>query len=281
MIIIVESGATKSDWRVLDDEGGQIERHLLHGTNVSSMKIEKVKEVLSEGLNMVGATEKDSLYLYTAGVMTDSIRRELTDFVLSQVRLADIEIQDDLVGAARGVLGCRPGVAAIMGTGSNSCFYDGMTVSQKVYSGGFILGDNGSASALGKLFLTDYIKKLIPEDVAGAFESEFDASYKGIVENVYRGSSPAGYLGSLAPFIMSHYDNPYIKQMVDRNFQDFIDRSLKCYDTSVYPVGIVGGFGYACRDIFMALCEESGIEVAGFLKEPIEGLIRYHLEKRF
>ena len=280
MIIIVESGATKSDWRVLDDAGVQVERHLLQGTNVSSMKIEKVKEVLAEGLKEVGAVENDSLYLYTAGVMTDSIRRELTDFVLSQVRLSDIDIQNDLIGAARGALGRRTGVAAIMGTGSNACFYDGKEVSQKVFSGGFILGDNGSASALGKLFLTDYIKNLIPEDVAKAFEAQFDASYGGIVENVYRSTSPAGYLGSLAPFIMSHYDNPYIKGMVDRNFQDFIDRSLKCYDTSVYPVGIVGGFGYACRDIFMSLCEKSGIEVAGFVKEPIEGLIRYHIESR-
>jgi N-acetylglucosamine kinase-like BadF-type ATPase len=134
MIIIVESGATKSDWRVLDDAGVQVERRLLQGTNVSSMNIEKVKEVLAEGLKEVGAVENDSLYLYTAGVMTDSIRRELTDFVLSQVRLSDIDIQNDLIGAARGALGHRTGVAAIMGTGSNACFYDGKAVSQKVFS---------------------------------------------------------------------------------------------------------------------------------------------------
>lgn len=278
MIIIVESGATKSDWRLLDDAGVQVARHLLHGTNVSSMRMEKVKDVLSSGLKEVGAADGDSFYLYTAGVMTDMIREELTSHVMSQVKFADIDIQNDLIGAARGALGRQKGVAAIMGTGSNSCFYDGVTVSQKVYSGGFILGDNGSASALGKLFLTDYIKNLIPDAVARDFESKYDSSYMSIVENVYRSTSPAGYLGSLAPFIMSHYDDPYIKSMVDRNFQDFIDRSLKCYDTESYPVGIVGGFGYACRDIFMSLCEKAGIRIAGFIKEPIEGLINYHLK---
>lgn len=278
MIIIVESGATKSDWRLLDEGGAQVARHLLHGTNVSSMRLEKVKDILSAGLKEVGASDGDSFYLYTAGVMTDSIREELSRHLMSEVKLADLDIQNDLIGAARGALGRSKGVAAIMGTGSNACFYDGVTVSQKVYSGGFILGDDGSASALGKLFLTDYIKNLIPEDVAKDFESSFDASYMNIVENVYRGSSPAGYLGSLAPFIMSHYDNPHIKRMVDGNFQAFIDKSLKCYDTASYPVGIVGGFGYACKDIFMNLCEKAGIRVAGFIKEPIEGLINYHLK---
>lgn len=278
MIIIVESGATKSDWRVLDDGGVQVARHLLHGTNVSSMRLEKVKEILSAGLKEVGASDGDSFYLYTAGVVTDPIREELARHLMSEVQLADLDIQNDLIGAARGALGRSAGVAAIMGTGSNACFYDGVSVSQKVYSGGFILGDDGSASVLGKLFIMDYIKNLIPEDVARDFESRYDASYMSIVENVYRGASPAGYLGSLAPFIMSHYANPHIKRMVDGNFQAFIDKSLKSYDTVSYPVGIVGGFGYACKDIFMELCEKAGIRVAGFIKEPIEGLINYHLK---
>lgn len=279
MIIIVESGATKGDWRVLNDDGIQVARYLHPGTNVSSMKMEAVKQIVAEGLKSTKASEADSLYLYTAGVVTDQIRAELADFILSQVKLKVLEIQNDLVGAARGSLGRRKGVAAIMGTGSNTCFYDGNIVSQTVASGGFILGDDGSASALGRIFISDYIKHLIPEAVAKDFESKFDSSYASIVENVYRGTSPAGYLGSFAPFIMSHYDNPYIKEMVNRNFQNFIDRSLKSYDTDNYPVGVVGGFGYACQEIFMSLCRRSGINVVGFLKEPIEGLISYHIHE--
>ena len=279
MRIIVESGATKSDWRKIDMNGRLVSRSILDGTNVSSMKMEKVKSVLSEGLKAVQASPEDKFYLYTAGVITDDIRIELREHIMSSVDFKDIDIQNDLVGAARGALGHQSGVAAIMGTGSNTCFYDGEHVSQTVHSGGFILGDDGSASVLGKIFISDYLKKLIPEDVVKDFESKYDTSYMNIVENVYRGSAPAAYLGGFAPFIMSHYANPHIKRLVDTNFQNFIDRSLKTYDTETYPVGIVGGFAYACRDIFVPMCEKAGIRLAGIIKEPIEGLINYHLSE--
>ena len=279
MIIIVESGATKSDWRKIDENGVLVSRSLHQGTNVSSMKMDKVKCVLAEGLKAIEASPDDKFYLYTAGVVTDDIRKELMEHILSLVDFKDIDIQNDLVGAARGALGRQTGVAAIMGTGSNTCFYDGEQVSQSVYSGGFVLGDDGSGAVLGKMFINDYLKKLIPDDVARDFESKFDASYMSIVENVYRGSAPAAYLGGFAPFIVSHYDNPHIKYLVDTNFQNFIDRSLKAYDTETYPVGIVGGFAYACRDIFVPMCEKAGIRLAGIIKEPIEGLINYHLSE--
>ena len=279
MIIIVESGATKSDWRRIDQNGVLVSRNLHQGTNVSSMKMDKVKSILTEGLKTIGATQEDRFYLYTAGVITEEIRKELQEHILSLVNFKEIDIQTDLVAAARGALGHQSGVAAIMGTGSNTCFYDGKQVSQAVYSGGFILGDDGSASVLGKLFINDYLKKLIPEDIAKDFESKFDVSYMSIVENVYRGSAPAAYLGGFAPFIVSHYDNPHIKSLVDYNFQNFIDRSLKAYNTKMYPVGVVGGFAYACKDIFVTLCEKAGIRLTEIIKEPIEGLINYHLSK--
>ena len=279
MIIIVESGATKSDWRKIDKDGTIVSQSLHRGTNVSSMKMETIKSILAEGLESMQASCEDRFYLYTAGVITEEIRKELKDHIMSLVNFKDLDIQNDLVGAARGALGHQSGVAAIMGTGSNTCFYDGKQVSQTVYSGGFILGDDGSASVLGRMFITDYLKKLIPEDVASDFESKYDCSYMSIVENVYRGPAPAGYLGGFAPFIISHYNNPYIKEMVDKNFRNFIERSLKTYDTDTYPVGVIGGFGYACRDIFIPMCEEAGIRISRIIKEPVEGLINYHMHE--
>ena len=279
MIIIVESGATKSDWRKIDKDGTIVSQSLHRGTNVSSMKMETIKSILAEGLESIQASCEDRFYLYTAGVITEEIRKELKDHIMSLVNFKDLDIQNDLVGAARGALGHQSGVAAIMGTGSNTCFYDGKQVSQTVYSGGFILGDDGSASVLGRMFITDYLKKLIPEDVASDFESKYDCSYMSIVENVYRGPAPAGYLGGFAPFIISHYNNPYIKEMVDKNFRNFIERSLKTYDTDTYPVGVIGGFGYACRDIFIPMCEEAGIRISRIIKEPVEGLINYHMHE--
>ena len=277
-MVIVESGATKGDWRIMDRSGAEIKRFLRGGTNVSTMRMEEIKKTLVEAISSEGLKDAEGLYLYTAGVVTKAISEELTAFLRSLCPVADIDIQDDLVGAARGACGHSPGIAAILGTGSNACFYDGEAIHQKVYSGGYIIGDDGSAATLGKLFLTDFIKGLVPMDISEDFAMQFDASYAAIVEGVYRSASPSGYLGSLAPFIIRHYGHPYVKDLVDRNFLSFIDRSLLRYDTASYPLGIVGGFGWACKEIFRPLCEKAGIRISRFVKAPIEGLCEYHRE---
>lgn len=273
MKIIVESGATKSDWRYMG-EGSSQSRRALAGTNVSSMPMEEVLSVIREGLS--GCEGVDGFYLYTAGVVTEAIREEVKSFVRSLVGNCDIDVQDDLVGAARAVLGHGEGIVAILGTGSNACLYDGSTVHTKVKSGGFILGDDGGASVLGKRFIADFLKNRIPEPIASEFASSFDVSYPTIVENVYRAGRPAAYLGAFAPFIVSRYDNPYIRTLVDNNFRDFIEKMLKAYDTRTYGVGVVGGFGCACRDIFSRICAEEGVRVNGYVAAPIDGLLRYH-----
>ena len=274
--IIVESGATKSDWRVLGQDGREVKRFLRAGTNVSSMKLEDIKSTLTEAFASEGLEKAAGFYLYTAGVVTPEIADELVNHLRSLAQIDEIEINNDLMGAARGACGHEPGIAAILGTGSNTCFYDGSTLIQKVYSGGYVIGDEGSGASLGKLFLADFIKGLVPDEIATDFAKEFDSSYAGIVQGVYRSASPSGYLGSLAPFILRHYSHPYAKALVDKNFQSFIDRSLLRYDTARYPVGIVGGFGWACKDIITPLLDKAGIKVSRFIKAPIEGLCEYH-----
>lgn len=278
MVIIVESGASKSDWSVLDGNGNITRQFTGGGTNVSTMRLEEVKRTLCETISTRKLENVSGFYLYTAGVVTPAISEELSAFIHGLFPAADIDIQNDLVGAARGACGHAPGIAAILGTGSNTCFYDGTSIHQKVYAGGYVIGDDGSAATLGKLFLTDFIKGLVPMDISEDFAMQFDASYAAIVEGVYRSASPSGYLGSLAPFIIRHYGHPYVKDLVDRNFQAFIDRSLLRYDTASYPLGIVGGFGWACKEIFRPLCEKAGIRISRFVKAPIEGLCEYHRE---
>lgn len=273
---MVEGGATKSVWCILDAQGGEVGRLMMPGMNVSTMPMDRIQAILVDALSQTGHKEVEGLYLYLAGVVTPAIREELTSCCTAKIAVGEMDVQNDLMGAARSVCGRNPGIVAILGTGSNTCFFDGKDVSQKVMSGGYVLGDDGSAASLGKLFLSDFIKNLIPQEVAWAFSQEFDASYAAIVENVYRSGTPSRYLGSLAPFILRHYGNPYVREMVNKNFQAFIDRSLLHYDTTRYPLGVVGGFGYACQDIFTSLAEQSGIRISGFVKDPIEGLIRYH-----
>lgn len=277
MKIIAECGATKSDWRLIDG-GKEIKQVLLSGINVSAMSMDAVKAVVDGAMMQLCAAGDAvaSIHLYVAGVVTDEIHQQLNDILVAHCPSAPVEIQTDLVAAARAACGHAPGIAAIIGTGSNSCQFDGEKIVKRVAAGGFILGDEGSAAALGRLFLSDFIKGLVPAEVADDFSSHYPSDYATIVEKVYCSQSPSAYLGSLAPFIMEHYAHPYIKELVDGNFRSFIRRSLKQYDTEGCPVGVVGGFAYALKDVFSRIASEEDVRITRFVKAPIEGLLDYH-----
>ena len=275
-IIICESGATKADWRVIEN-GIQKETALSAGMNVSTMKADIIEGIIKEAAERLPDGEYDAIHFYTAGVITPVIQTELEKVLRRYFKAAFVEIQTDLVASARAACGHEPGIAVIMGTGSNSCQWDGEKIVKQVRSGGFIIRDDGSASVLGKLFISDFIKGLVPEDIAKAYADLFPHEYADIVEMVYHNAgSPSGWLGSLCPFILSHYCHPYIKQLVDNNFKAFVNRCLKQYDIDRYPVGIIGGFGNALKDIVRPIFEESSIRIRAFIPSPIEELIKFH-----
>ena len=275
-IIICESGATKADWRVIEN-GIQTLRIFSSGTNVSTMKMEVIESIIQEAAGQLSAEEYDELHFYTAGVITPVIQTELVHILGKYFKSKEIEVQTDLVASARAACGHAPGIAAIMGTGSNSCQWDGEKIVKHIKSGGFIIGDDGSASVLGKLFISDYIKGLVPEEIATEYAEKFPSEYHDIVEMVYHNPlSPSAWLGSLCPFILSHYGHPYIQTLVDNNFQAFVDRSLKLYEIEKYPVGIIGGFGNALKEIITPIFEKNGISIRAFIPTPIEELIKYH-----
>lgn len=280
MILIVESGATKSDWRAVSKDGKEMKKIIADGVNVSTMKASAVKDIFSEVARQFTREGVSEIYIYTAGVVSEEMETVIKDALAESMPEASCEIQNDLIAAARAACGHSEGIAAIVGTGSNSCLYDGTQIIGRVYSGGFILGDEGSAATLGKLFIADFLKGLVPAEIVADFAARYDSDYATIVQNVYRSeTSPSGYLGSLAPFIMEHYDNDYIRELVEGNFRAFIRRSLKQYGTERYPVGVVGGFGYALKEIFTKVAEEEGVRISRFIKEPIDGLVDYHLKR--
>lgn len=281
MKIIAECGATKSDWRLVCG-GTEIKQVLVSGINGATMSWDAIMAVVDEAMVQLcsdadsEAGPVQSIHLYVAGVVTEDADSNFRNLFATYFPSAEVEIQTDLVAAARAACGYAPGIAAILGTGSNSCQWDGEKIVKRVAAGGFILGDEGGAVSLGKLFISDFIKGLVPSQIAEDFASRYPSDYATIVANVYRSQTPSAYLGGFAPFIMEHYDHPYIKEMVDGNFRSFIRRSLKQYDTEGCPVGVVGGFAYALKDIFMRIASEEGIAVSRIIKAPIEGLIEYH-----
>lgn len=278
MKVIADCGATKSEWVTIHSDGST-SRFITKGVNASTMSASAIKDIISEAGEKISVAEQSAaeINLYMAGIPSEEIKETICNSLQHYFPIASLEIHSDLLGAARAVCGHRPGIAAIIGTGSNSCMYDGIEITKRVYSCGFILGDEGGAATLGKLFIADFLKELIPAEIASEFSSRYPSDYATIVANVYKSEgSPSGYLGSFTPFILEHYDNPYIKELVDGNFRSLIRRAIKQYDTDKYAVGVVGGFGFALKDILSRIAEEEGVKISRFIKSPIDGLVEYH-----
>ncbi len=288
MKLIVESGATKTDWvAVFPDK--EPEGIKTPGINLASMSPDMIESVVMQAVDefkSLGICDDcvEELFFYAAGLVgkegaaVPDLAVEL-DKVLSRFfPKTRKEYSSDMLSAARAVCGHNPGIVAILGTGSNSCFFDGERIVKNVPSGGFILGDEGGGARLGKLFVSDFIKGLVPEPVAGEFAREFEVDYPTVVKNVYRGGAPSKYLGSFAPWILGKYDSSeYVKELVDRNFRDFIEIYLRQYDIRRYPVGVVGGFGYANRAILEKVAAEYGVKFSAIIPAPMERLVDYHM----
>ena len=259
MKLIVDAGATKAQWAL---SGGK--RFLTEGLNFAHMPEEKLRLVLSEAAEKSGPGVTE-VHFFAAGLVGESPVR-LEEFFPG----ADVEYASDMVGAARALFGRGRGVAAIIGTGANTCLWDGTGIRRQFRSGGYVIGDEGSAAALGRLFLSDYVKGLVPEALASAF----GASYADIVREIYASPSPARYLGSIAPFLLERYADPYVKSLIDNNFRAFFERTVCRYGPS--SLGVVGGFGFAAREILRSVGRECGIELETVMPSPMEGLLRYY-----
>lgn len=295
MKLIIESGATKTECCLLDDAGKVCSRFRVAGINVAVTPPEAVSAAVEDVAshmpgNVPGCRE---IVFYGAGIMepaVDSVQgkevaAECLPAGLQHLDMclhkafpdAVVEYHSDLLAAARGLCGSHPGIVAILGTGSNSCQYDGVRIVRNIRPGGFILGDEGSASALGRRFLADYVKELLPEAVASDFMGRYGLDYRGVVKLVYGGGSPARDMAALAPYILGWKGDSHIYGMIEANFRDFIERCLIRYDGSgSMDVHVTGSFGTACRDMLESLGLEYGVRFAGFVPGPADGLAVYH-----
>ena len=269
MQLIVDCGATKTDWGIV--EAGKVVRSVrTPGFNLMQTPEETLNAILNQAAQEIGPGVEE-VHFYAAGLVGES-PVDLGKWFPG----APIEYASDLLGAARAVCGHAPGVAAILGTGANTCEFDGKDIVWKVNCGGFILGDEGSGAVLGKLFITDYLKDYMPEELRKEFTTKYQLDYVSIVKNVYGGTAPARFLGGFAPYILSHYqDSEYVRRLVDGNFRALFERTLRKYDKSL-PVGVVGGFGFACKDIILRLGDAYGVKFSRFMATPTEGLVEYH-----
>lgn len=270
MTLIAESGATKTEWALLSS--GTVKRASTAGINFSTMPCGSIVPIIDDALRSLGIRGNDvtRLHFYGAGLTGDPT---VLPGIFPQ---AAIEAASDLLAAARALFGGGDGIVAILGTGSNSCLYEGGTIVRNIRSGGFILGDEGGGACLGKHFLSDLIKGLVPEALAAEFAGEYESEYGDIVRNVYRSDAPSAYLGSLSPWLLAHAADPYVSGLIEDNFRLFFSRALVRYGRQDLPLGIVGGLGCACREVVERVAADNGMRIEKFLRSPMEGLIDYH-----
>jgi len=277
MLLIIDSGATKADW-CLTANATVAGRMTCRGINFSVMSQQEIEKAMSPGIEWACRHDIQAVHLYGAGLIRGSEGEQKASFCLKAAFPdARIYCESDLLAAARAVCGRSPGIAAIIGTGSNSCRYDGKQIVENTRSGGFILGDEGGGACLGKLLLSDFIKGMLPDAMSKELESDFNLDYMGIVDRVYRQSSPSSFLGSFAPWVLDRCDRyDYARNLVERNFSDFFDRSLCHYKGYGLPIGFVGGLAYACEGIIRGIADNRGMKVGTIMKGPMDGLVEYH-----
>ena len=278
MKLIAESGATKTDWRLIADDG-TVRSAYSAGLNPSVLDVEQMREIIAPVMPVLNPEGKsvEEIFFYGAGLVSDAAAAPLAGVLSMWYPFAQMQFHSDMLAAARALFGNGSGVVAIMGTGSNSCLYENGVIVKNIRPGGFILGDEGSGAALGKAFVSDFIKGLLPYNVEEEFVKEYGLDYQKIVQKVYREPAPSAFLASFAPFILERTEEPYIKNLVDSVIESFIVRSLKRYGQTV-KVGVVGSFGCACEAVLRETGIRHGLEFTMFLKSPIDKLTEYHMK---
>ena len=275
MKIIVESGATKTAWRAISVEGNMTEV-LTPGLSPTCLDAEYISDIVRKAVPALNPDGKrvEQIVFYGAGLVSEESAASLRSCLEMWCPFASVEFHSDILAAARALFGDGSGVAVILGTGSNSCLWENGKAVSTIRTGGFILGDEGSGAVLGKMFLSDYIKGLVPEPLKNMFDKEYGLDYASIVTRVYRQEAPSRFLASFARFIMDNKENEYAAGLVRRNIRDFMERVLVRYGES--RIGVVGAFGVACMEELIEIGQEYGLEFVRFVQSPADELVKYH-----
>lgn len=275
MKLIAESGSTRTEWALVEDNH-LVQRVFTEGLNPFFQTRREISRSVRLGLPESFFKKKlDQVYYYGAGCSSYEKKNILGASLVAQFK-TPIQVESDLLAAARGLFKCEAGIACILGTGSNSCFYDGKIIVKNVKAAGYILGDEDSGAVLGKLFLADLLKGLAPKELANEFHEKFRISVNDVMESVYNLPFPNRFLGTIAYFLGDYMDNEYVYNLLTNNLRSFFNRNVCQYDYINYPIRFVGSLAYAYPDILQEVAQEFGVEIDVIEETPMNGLIEFH-----
>lgn len=277
-ILIADSGSTKTDWVCLSDSGDspRIEIHTM-GLNPFHVSDNEIRGVLNnEVIPQLGGTVVDSVYFYGSGVRPEVEERVCCLLKEAFPSATSVEAHSDLLGACRALCGDSEGIACILGTGANSCVYNGSKIVHNTPALGYILGDEGSGAVLGKHLLHDLYTGVLSLSLRVKFEREMGLQLSEIINKVYRGSQPNRFLASLSEFIYRNLNDEGIRQLVYSTFNDFVNYHLSRYGRKDLPVSFVGSIAWYYKDQLQLILQMQGYEIGVIIQSPLEGLIAYH-----
>lgn len=279
MILIADSGSSKTDWRVIREDG-KVEQFRTVGFNPYYQKEEDMLRDLQtkEMLNLNGAIKE--VYFYGAGCTAEKNKASVRRVINAIIGDATVEVDYDLIAAAKATCGHKPGIACILGTGSNSGDYDGDTITSSQPSPGYLLGDEGGGSYIGRHFLQDFIYDDMPAEIRDLAIKELGLVTLDIQENVYQKPFPNRYMASFCTFIGEHKDHPYCFNLFYQGFMDFFKRHVMRYENyKEKPVNFVGSIAYYNSDVLRKVGSDLQVSIQIILEAPIAGLTLYHQEK--
>lgn len=279
--LIADAGSTKVSWALIDDNSADVKRFTTDGLNAilaSDKEFDGMIEAVHS--NVPADAQIESVRYYGAGCATEKICGNVAMRLRDGLASKDVEVHSDLLAAARSLLGNGSGIACILGTGSNSCLYDGTTIIHNVPSLGFILGDEGSGSALGKRLISDILKERLPKAIVEKFFDRYKITTAGVLEHVYRSTSPGKWLASFVPFLKENIWNPYIYSLVRKEFENFLTRNISSYEGArTLPISFTGGIAYNFSDILSDAAETTGYRLGQITAQPLDGLVEFHRKK--
>lgn len=276
MLLIADSGSTKTEWAIINNDG-EISKISTPGINPVMLSDSQLSDAINEARSAIAPVQTiDRIYFYGAGCIPETAPK-VTRELAATFKSGCVNVETDMLGAARAVCGNAPGIAAILGTGSNSCYYDGTEIKSNTPPLGYILGDEGSGARLGARLINGVLKGYLPEHICRDFVASTQLTKADIIERVYRQPKANTFLASHVPFIAQHIQCPEINDMVTDEFRLFFTRNI----IHAYPTGLSAGFVGSLASVFESQLRDAAadlsVNINRILARPLQSLIEYHL----
>lgn len=280
MMLVVDSGSTKADWAMVDGAGKITYTHTM-GLNPYFHGKEKVQAELTkkEFTDLIPLAEIKQVFFYGAGIPDDYYRNKMHSSLIEVFNNAVIEVHHDLLGAARATCGHSAGIAGILGTGSNSCAYDGKVITDNVPALAHVLGDEGGGVFLGKLILQAYFYRELPADLEAEFEKSYPEGKDAIIHRIY-GEGQNVHIAHFAQFLIRHKSHPFAKGLIQKSFREFAQRHVKKYlGWQTTEVNLVGSIADLLSEELKEVFTQESLKLGRVIRKPIEELVKYHLSE--